>query len=110
MTHDQLQSHCFIWHHNNYPNERGMLFAVRNNAVNRIKGAQDKAIGVVAGVSDLIYISPSGRVIGIEFKVGADKQSAAQKTFQTGLEARGGAYHIVSTFEDFQTIISRNEK
>jgi hypothetical protein len=105
MTHDQLQAKCFQHHWNHYPNERGMLFAVRNNAVNKIRGNQDKAIGVVAGVSDLIYISRDGCVIGIEFKVGADSQKAAQRDFQTRLEERGGRYEIVSSFEQFQALV-----
>lgn len=56
MTEDNLQATIFQWHWNNRPSERGQLFHVNQKARNAIEGNRMKAMGVVPGVSDLIYI------------------------------------------------------
>ena len=108
QTHAALQAQCFQWHWNTKPNHRYRLFAVTNNSVNRIKGAMDKALGVVAGVSDMVYVCDKVTVF-IEFKVGADKQSDAQRAFMEKVRALGHVYVIVSTFEEFQAVVNAYE-
>lgn len=64
----KLQSQCFIWHWNEHPEERGRLFSTFQEASSRIEGTQKKALGLVRGVSDFIYVNSEGRMIGIELK------------------------------------------
>lgn len=42
-----------------------------------------------------------GRSVKIEVKIGADRQSEAQKLYQTNIEKAGGVYLIVRSFGDF---------
>lgn len=42
-----------------------------------------------------------GRSVKIEIKYGKDRQSEAQKQYQESIEASGGVYWIVKTFDDF---------
>lgn len=99
---DSIQSECFQWHWNNLPNERGMLFHVNQKARNKIEGNRMKAMGVVAGVSDLIYLR--GPVF-IEMKSEIGLQSVEQKKFQAIVESLGYRYVICRSLEEFKKII-----
>lgn len=57
--------------------------------------------GSTVGTPDLIAII-GGRFLGIEVKVGKDKQSPDQKSVQAGVEAAGGVYLIARDFESFR--------
>ena len=59
-----------------------------------------KAMGVVAGVSDLIYLTAAGPVF-IEMKTLTGTQSPEQKKFQAIVEGLGFKYHIIRKLEDF---------
>lgn len=105
VTEDQLQATCFLWHWNNFHNERGLLFHVQQKARNAIEGNRFKAIGVVSGVSDMIYLKPGGRPILIEMKTETGHQSAAQKEWEATARSAGYEYVICRSFEQFQQII-----
>ncbi len=45
-----------------------------------------------------------GRSVKIEIKYGKDVQSDAQKKYQADIEAAGGLYWLVRTFEGFTTL------
>lgn len=91
QSEDQFQAECFQWHWNNRPNERGLLFHVNQKARNQIEGNRFKAMGVVPGVSDLIYlIGPTF----IEMKTEKGTQSDDQKRFQRIVEGLGYRYVI----------------
>ncbi len=105
MSEDQLQSTCFQWHWNNYQGERGMLFHVNQKARNAIEGNRMKAMGVVPGVSDMIYLK--GPVF-IEMKTIDGKQSPDQKRFESLVTSLGFKYVIVRTFEQFTQLILNN--
>lgn len=100
---DQLQAECFQWHWNNFPKERGLLFHVNQKARNAIEGNRMKAMGVVPGVSDLIWLSPLG-IIFIEMKTEKGMQSDDQKRFQIQVENLGHKYIICRSFSQFQNI------
>lgn len=102
FSEDQLQSTCFQWHWNNYPHERGMLFHVNQKSRNAVEGNRMKAMGVVPGVSDMVYLK--GPVF-IEMKSDTGKQSPDQKRFQELTEALGYRYVICRSFEEFKEII-----
>lgn len=52
------------------------------------------------GTAD-IHIVKNGRFVACEIKIGADRQSEAQRRYQLDIERAGGIYLIVKDFEDF---------
>jgi hypothetical protein len=102
---DKLQSECFLWHWNNIPHERKRLFHVNQKAKNAIEGNKMKAMGVIAGVSDMIYLLPGGKMIFIEMKTETGVQSKEQKEFQSMVTGLGFDYFICRSFEEFKKII-----
>jgi len=54
-----------------------------------------------------IHILKAGRAVYCEVKIGRDRQSEAQKVFQSSVESAGGVYMIVRDFDDFLEQISR---
>jgi len=52
------------------------------------------------GVADLTAVI-NGKYVGIEIKIGRDRQSDAQKKFEQQLVGSGGIYMIVHTWPDF---------
>src|SRR5690606_5290381 len=96
----------FQWHWNNRPEERGLLFMVHNNAVNKIQGAQLKAQGMISGVSDMIYLPPSGNggaavaPIFVEVKKAQGAQSPAQIKWQALVTRAGYRYVVVRSLEE----------
>jgi len=56
--------------------------------------------GTNNGVSDLTAVI-GGRYVGIEIKIGNDRQSDNQKRFESKLIASGGVYLIVRNWDDF---------
>ena len=104
MTEEQLQAKCFQWHWAEFPSERRMLFAINNNSKDRREGNQHKAIGVVAGVSDLILVARL-RTVYIEMKTERGVQEKEQIEFEDKVFERGHAYHLCRSFEQFKAII-----
>lgn len=85
------QSMCFQWFHNKYIGKRKLLHCNMNNSVNSIAGNKAKAVGVVAGVSDLELIH-QGTVIFIELKIGNNTMSEEQKEFAKAITEEGLSY------------------
>jgi hypothetical protein len=67
-----------------YDNKRGVYRA----------GVQKKGIPDIIGVID-------GRFVGIEVKIGKDRQSQYQVNVQREIENAGGVYFIAKTFADY---------
>lgn len=105
MTEIQLQAAIFQYHWNNVPLERGLLFHVNNKARNAIEGAKFKAMGVIAGVSDLIYLKPGGVPILIELKIESGAQSDVQKKWELKVISAGYQYIVCRSLEDFIKIL-----
>lgn len=107
----QLQTACFQWFNLQYPEFRGLLFAVPNGGGrSRIEAALLKAEGVVAGVADMLLLVPSKGYAGlcIEFKAAtkAAHQSEAQKNWERLINKHGAyKYTVVRTFEEFRTLM-----
>jgi len=104
ISESALQAQIFLHHWNTYPNERGLLFHVNNKARNAIEGNRMKAMGSVAGVSDLIYLRPGGKPLLLELKLDTGKQSPEQKKWQSAVEAAGYEYRIIRSLNEFQQI------
>lgn len=109
---NDLQSKCFLWAWNTYPEHRRMLFCVNNNSKHIVEAMQNKALGVVEGVSDMILIYYKGLAC-LEFKRPATegrragKQRAAQVAFQEAVEVRGHFYFLINNFDAFKYIYMR---
>lgn len=108
-TESRTQAEIFQHHWNTYPKERGLLFMVHNTPKNKIDGARLKAMGMVSGVSDLIYLSPNG-VVAVEVKTKTGKQSKRQVEWQKSVESIGIRYEVVRGIEDFEKKVLRNRK
>ena len=105
----KIQAECFSWFWNEFPQYRKLLFHVPNENdradSNPIQGAIRKSLGVVPGVSDLIFLVPKGSFHGLCIEMKDDKgtQKPAQKEWQTRVEAYGYKYVLVRSLEQFKT-------
>lgn len=105
MSEIQLQSLAFknLW--NNRPELRGRVFAINQNAHNRIKGAMNRSLGVMPGVSDMAYLV-NGSVVWIEWKTETGRQSPDQKAFEQMVTRLGMRYFIVRSEAEFLEVIN----
>lgn len=69
MSEKHLQAKMVIEFSQAHPELRGRLFGNFSETISASKGANMLSLGLVRGVSDLIYIDDSFRVIGIEVKL-----------------------------------------
>lgn len=106
QSENRLQSDIFIWHWNTYPNHRGRLFLVNNNPRNAIDGNRLKAMGMVAGVSDMILLRPERPPLCIELKTEVGRQGERQKWWQSVAESTGAEYVLIRSLEEFQNLFS----
>ena len=105
----QLQCACVKWFDMQYPEYRGLLFAVPNGgARSKATAGKLKAEGVVAGVADLILFMPMLHFgLCIELKTQKGRQSEAQKAWQKKVERKNYKYIICRSFDEFKDEIER---
>lgn len=104
-TESRLQQECFMWHWNTFPEERGRLWIQYNNPKNGAHGAVLKGMGLVKGVSDLAYLRSDGRMVFIELKLPGQRQSPAQREWESLVRSCGAEYCVINTLEQFKTAI-----
>jgi hypothetical protein len=111
QSESKLQSDCFIWSWNTLPETRGLICYNLNNSRNRIDGAMNKSLGLIAGRSDMVLYW-HGRAIFIEFKIPGGKQSPEQRKWEALVTSsdHGFEYHIVTSLEQFQQLILSHVK
>jgi hypothetical protein len=102
----KIQSTCFMHHWNTYPQERGQLFMVYNTPKNAAHGSILKAMGMVAGCSDLILLRRR-HVIFLECKKPGGVQSPEQKRFETLVRSLGFDYELFHSLPEFVAILER---
>ena len=102
----QLQSVCFMYHWNTFPEFRGLLHANQNNSMNQIQGSHRKAIGVVAGRPDMEY-NFAGETHFFEFKSRAGRMSKKQVRVGDALINQGFDVHVIRDFDTFVYLITR---
>lgn len=78
----------------------GAAYRINNGAVYDPKRKAYRKGSVRKGVPDIIGVL-NGVFFGLEVKFGKDRQSADQRTVQLEIEAAGGYYFIVKTYEDY---------
>ncbi len=101
----KIQTGCVNWFR--YIYDDAIIYAVPNGGRrNRETGSRLKAEGVLAGVADLTILSTAGTIF-IEMKTENGHQSAAQKEFQTKVEAMGYHYHVCKSFDEFREAVEK---
>lgn len=112
----KIQAESFAWVWNEYPQYRGLVFAVTNQnersgdlgkKAQLISGAMRKNLGLVAGVSDLICLIPRGKYHGLmlECKTESGTQKPPQIWWQGVVEPQGYLYKIFRSVDEFKEII-----
>jgi ATP-dependent exoDNAse (exonuclease V) beta subunit len=104
MTETQIQSECVKWLWNEHPYTRGLFFAVQNNSEHIARAMQRKGMGLIAGVSDTIFLW-NGNTYLIEFKTDTGRQSKAQKAWQEKVGSQGFQYYIIRSVNEFKNLI-----
>lgn len=106
MTHgeDTLQMACVRWFDYQHARDSWALFHVPNGGRRNPKeAARFKAMGVRAGVPDLMLLLPRHgySYLAIELKYGKNTQTQAQKDYERRINANGGVYVVVRSIEEF---------
>jgi len=111
---DKLQSECVRWFRYQFPDLSKMLFAVpnggkRESRINQYgkryspEAQKLERMGVIAGVSDLILLTPHNGfgALCIEMKVGKGRQSPAQQEWELEAISNGNKYVICRNIDEF---------
>ena len=104
-----IQSACVRWFNLQWPEYRGLLFAVPNGgARSKATAGKLKAEGVVPGVADLILLVPKlwHHALCIEMKTAKGRQSHEQKEWQAKVEAHGYKYAVCHSLDEFMETIN----
>lgn len=113
MTHNQLQKLCWEYLWNYFPESRYTCWHTKNEDIPHkseskkdyiIRRSQDKAIGLLPGVYDLVFYR-QGVLHIFDIKVGHDKLSENQIRFKDQIIKQGGRAYEIRTLEEFQQII-----
>lgn len=104
----RVQAECVKIAWNEYPETRGIYYAVPNENSrgdsNAITGAIRKSYGIVAGVADTYLAMARGGYFGlyIEFKSEVGRQRKEQVEFQQRVEQQGYKYVVVRSVEEWR--------
>ena len=104
-----IQCACVRWFNLQWPEYRGLLFAVPNGgARSKATAGKLKAEGVVPGVSDLILLVPKlwHHALCIEMKTAKGRQSPEQKGWQEMVEAHGYKYAVCHSLDEFMAVVN----
>src|SRR5574343_1179476 len=72
---------------------------------NAIEGAKFKAMGVLAGVADILIFKDC-KFYAIELKAGKGSQSDAQQDFMNNWIKEGGEYELCRSIDDLKEILA----
>jgi hypothetical protein len=109
LSHNQLQQKC--WQHlwNTYPESRYLCWHTKNEDIPHkgetkqsyiVRRSQDKAIGLLPGVWDLVFYWKTCLYI-FDVKVGKDKLSENQIRFRDNVISQGGQAHEINELDQF---------
>lgn len=103
---DRIQAECVKWFIDQFPKLRKSLIHVPNGEKrDKITANKLKAMGVVAGVNDLIFVF-RGRVHWIEMKKPTGKPSPKQKQFHSHLASQLFKTYVIDNVQDFKSLIT----
>ena len=74
-TEARLQAKMVIEFSQKRPEEKGCLIGYFAETENKIEGATKLSLGLVKGASDLLYVTKTSRLIGIEVKAPGSRHS-----------------------------------
>ena len=126
-----IQCACVRWFNLQWPQYRGLLFAVPNGgARSKATAGKLKAEGVVPGVADLILLVPKNtnpsiekygtitleidgqipeiwyHALCIEMKTKTGRQSAEQGLWQLKVEQQGYKYAVCRSLDEFMSVVN----
>lgn len=114
-----LQCACVRWFNLQWPQYRGLLFAIPNGgARSKATARKLKAEGVTPGVSDLILLVPQWFMtwrgeqgclcagLCIEMKTAKGHQSPEQKEWQAKVEDQGYRYAVCHRLDEFMDVVN----
>lgn len=112
FSHDRLVSECFLYTWNNFEDTQRLVWH-SNNECRQYPGetllnfrkrlSMNFAIGVVAGVTDLVFYW-KGRLHVFDIKIGNDRVSNEQLDFANKVVANGGSAHTIINLPQFKNI------
>ena len=70
------------------------------NVISRMVNGRYVKTNMTKGTSD-IHSVIKGKAVMIEVKIGKDRQSVYQKSYQKSIEKAGGIYYIAKDFDSF---------
>lgn len=117
-----IQVACVRWFNLQWPEYRGLLFAVPNGgARSKATAGKLKAEGVVPGVADLILLVPKTDLVNvngfvgilprynalcIEMKTEKGHQSPEQMEWQRKVESHGYKYAVCHSLDEFMAVVN----
>ena len=106
VNHERLQSACFLWFWNTYPEHRYLMHAnINSHPRFRVRDLTVlKGVGLVKGVFDLEFYF-YGVLYIFDIKTGADSLSFWQKEFLHAIESHGGKGFEIRELDEFKRII-----
>jgi hypothetical protein len=100
----KLQAEIVMSFSQQCPEDRGLLWSVRNMTINIQDAMTQRAVGMVSGASDLMYFKDNC-FIGIEVKTPGSRHDKdhVQRQLDWGMkiERQGGLYFIVKSVSGF---------
>lgn len=107
MNEKQLQFKIVLDFSQKRPTEKGLLWSTRNQTFSAKDGMTQKGMGMVAGVSDLIYFKET--FCGLEIKQKGKRHSAKhikqQLEWGKKITQNGGIWFIVTSLEGFWALL-----
>lgn len=105
----RVQTECVKIAWNEYPETRGLYYAIPNENSrvdsNSATGAIRRSMGVLAGCADTMLAMARGGFFGlyIEFKSDIGRQRDEQRAFQLRVEEQGYKYVICRSVEEWRS-------
>lgn len=91
----EYQAACVKYFESTYPDKIGQLMLLYNNPPNSIIGAKLISMGLKRGAADLLYFYEYKHLALIELKIGANKQTPQQHTFEDMVTSYGFNYFLL---------------
>lgn len=98
-----LQTHCFAWFQNNFPELNGLLYHNYNNPRNAIAGARLKSQGLTKGIPDLSLAVD--KLLYIELKTEKGILSSDQERIHSQLRKAGFQVAICRSLGEFKNSV-----
>tara|TARA_R110002020_G_scaffold471118_1_gene697601 strand:- start:223 stop:627 length:405 start_codon:yes stop_codon:yes gene_type:complete len=112
MNEKQLQSKIVLDFSQKMPDYRGCLWSTRNTTFSQRDGQTQKAMGMFAGVSDLILFFEC-RFIGLEVKTKGSSHKYGhifnQSEWGKQIVLNGGEWYIITSVSEFWDVVNKKK-